>query len=299
MSCHEVVTLTTENLTRKRIRSECISLSNLSRPSQDLFNFGRPGVQIDLHFKFPEALKRNRLHFTSRIDARFLFLFVFSLIRPNLFAQEDNFLLWMNYAVKVPVNEKISWGGDVGVRGLGTTLDLSQLLIRPAVTYELKESASISGAVAWFGTYNRGTYALSELRFHQDLNATWPYLKSVHFFYRLRVEERFFFCTSDIPNAFRVRLRALMGVQTKDLTWLGTKRPIYFQSMLEGFKTIDRVEALEVFINQARFYAAFGHKISERFRYEIHYIHQGSTLFTSDGIETTQNIIRLRLLHNL
>lgn len=251
------------------------------------------------HLNLKPRIHRWKLSSASGKRARFLFLIVFSSIQLHLTAQEDDILLWMNYAVKVPVNEKLSWGGDVGARALGTSFDLSQMLVRPALTYKIKETTSISGAVAWFGSFAQGRYSSGELRFHQELNAEWPHLNPLYFFYRVRIEERFFFYKNDLPNAFRVRLRGLMGVQTRDLTWFGSKRPIYFQTIVEGFKTLADEEALEVFINQARFHLAFGHRISRRFRYEIHYIHQGSNLLTSGGLETTQNIFRIRLFHQL
>ncbi len=248
-----------------------------------------PRSWINLQSLQPSSVKR----------IRFVILLLIASIHLQLKAQQNDLLLWMNYSVTVPANEKLAWGGDFGVRGLGSTLELSQLLVRPAVAYKIKENSSIGGAVAWFGTFNQGTLNINELRFHQELNAEWPRWEPLHFFYRLRVEERFFFYKFDIPNAFRVRLRALMGVQTKDLTWFGPKRPLYFQSILEGFKTLADEEAFEVLINQARFHMAFGHKISKSFHYEIHYIHQGSNLFATNGLETSQNIFRIRLLHKL
>lgn len=229
----------------------------------------------------------------------FLLLGWVSLPCFQLSAQDLDNQLWMNYALKVPVNDRLSWGGDAGVRGAFTNLDWHQALIRPAVNYQFKESASVSGAVAWFGTFINESSSINELRFHQELNAKWPDLGVVHFFYRIRVEERFFFYQRDIPNEFRVRLRGLVGVRTQDLNWFGPKRPIYFESMFEGFKTIKDEEALEILINQARLYMAFGHRISKNFRYELHYIRQGSTLFTGEGPDSSQNIFRIRLLHNL
>jgi hypothetical protein len=231
--------------------------------------------------------------------AGLLFLGITLLSNTKLFAQDLDNQLWVNYALKVPVNDRLSWGGDAGVRGAFTNLDWHQTLIRPAVNYQFKESASVSGALAWFGTFINESSSINELRFHQELNAKWPDLDVVHFFYRIRVEERFFFYQRDIPNEFRVRLRGLVGVRTQDLTWFGPKRPIYFESMLEGFKTIKDEEALEILINQARLYTAFGHRISKNFRYELHYIYQGSTLFTGEGPDSSQNIFRIRLLHNL
>ena len=231
--------------------------------------------------------------------AGLLFLGITLLSNPQLIAQDLDNQLWMNYALKVPVNDRLSWGGDAGVRGAFTNLDWHQALIRPAVNYQIKESVGVSGALAWFGTFINENISINELRFHQELNAKWPDLDVVHFFYRIRVEERFFFYQRDIPNEFRVRLRGLVGVRTQDLNWFGPKRPIYFESMFEGFKTIKDEEALEILINQARLYMAFGHRISKNFRYELHYIRQGSTLFTGEGPDSSQNIFRIRLLHNL
>ena len=231
--------------------------------------------------------------------AGLFFLGIALLSNPQLIAQDLDNQLWINYALKVPVNDRLSWGGDAGVRGAFTNLDWHQALIRPAVNYQIKESVGVSGALAWFGTFINESISINELRFHQELNAKWPDLDVVHLFYRIRVEERFFFYQRDIPNEFRVRLRGLVGVRTEDLNWFGPKRPIYFESMFEGFKTIKDEEALEILINQARLYAAFGHRISKNFRYELHYIYQGSTLFTGEGPNSSQNIFRIRLLHNL
>ena len=228
-----------------------------------------------------------------------LFIGITLISNTKSFAQDLENQLWMNYVLKVPVNDRLSWGGDAGVRGTFSGLDWQQALIRPAVNYELKESVSISGALAWFGTFINQSSSINELRIHQELTAKWPDLNVVHFFYRVRVEERFFFYQRDIPNEFRVRLRGLVGMRTRDLNWFGTNRPIYLESMLEGFKTIKDEEALEILINQARLYAAFGHRISKNFRYELHYIYQGSTLFTGEGPDSSQNIFRIRLFHTL
>ena len=231
--------------------------------------------------------------------AGLFFLGITLISNTQLIAQDLDNQLWVNYALKVPVNDRLSWGGDAGVRGAFTNLDWHQALIRPAVNYRFKESASVSGAVAWFGTFIDGSSSINELRFHQELTAKWPDLDVVYLFYRIRIEERFFFYQRDISNEFRVRLRGLVGLRTRDLTWFGPKSPIYFESMFEGFKTIKDEEALEILINQARLYVAFGHRISKNFRYELHYIYQGSTLFTGEGPNSSQNIFRIRLLHNL
>ncbi len=214
-------------------------------------------------------------------------------------SQNVDHQFWMNYALTVPVNQKFSYGGDVGLRGLGSNRDWNQILIRPTVTYRFKYPISVAGAMAWFGTFNNGNYNVTEFRIHQDFNLKWPDLGFLELFYRVRIEERFFFYQAEIDNSFTVRLRGLIGIESQDFTWFGSKRPIYFQGIYEGFKTLGDESANEVFINQVRIHFAFGHRLSKRFRYELHYIAQRSRLFADDGLSTSQNIYRIRLFHRL
>lgn len=227
-------------------------------------------------------------------------IFVLGLGNPSsVLAQEIDHQFWMNYALSIPISEQLSWGGDIGVRGVGSNQDWNQILIRPAITYKFKKPFSVAGAMAWFGTFNDRDYNISEFRIHQDFNAKWPDLGFIEFFYRVRIEQRFFFYQNSIDNAFKVRLRGLIGVETQDLTWFGSKRPIYFQSIYEGFRTLDQDEAIEVFINSTRFHLAFGQRVSKSFRYELHYIAQRSRLFSEDGTRAAQNIYRIRLFQRL
>ena len=217
----------------------------------------------------------------------------------RLQAQEIDHQLWMNYAVTVPVNEKFSYGGDVGLRGLVSNYDWNQFLIRPNVNYRFNYIFSFSPAMAWFGTFNKNYYNVNEFRLHQDFNAKWPDLGIVEFFYRVRIEQRwFFYQSSDIDNTFNWRLRGLIGMETEDIKVFGGQRPIYFQLIYEGFQTVER-NATEVFVNQTRFHMAIGHRLSKVFRYELHYIRQGSRLLAEDGIAISQNIYRLRLFHRI
>ena len=228
------------------------------------------------------------------------FLIICLILNINkLQAQDIDHQFWMNYSLNIPINKQLSWGGDMGIRGLGSNRDWNQILIRPAISYRPKNIYSIALAVAYFGTYNQDNYNLTEFRIHQDFNLKWPDFGFIEFFYRIRVEERFFFYEEDYPNSFKVRLRGLIGLETEDITWFGTKRPIYFQILFEGFRTLDNEEAIEVFINQTRLHFAFGHRIAGNFRYELHYIKQRSRLLSESGRITGQNLYRIRLFHRL
>ena len=206
--------------------------------------------------------------------------------------------IWMNYALTVPVSEKFSYGGDVGYRWDISGLDWNQLLIRPTANYRFNSTFRVAGALALFQTFNRSSNNLSEFRIHQDFNVNWPDFKVVRFFSRFRAEQRFFYY-QNLPNSFNVRLRFLGGAQSKDLTFLGPRRPIYFKFLFEGFVTLNRKKDTELFINNTRTHFAFGHKLSRAWRYEVHYIRQGSRILSSDGFKISQDVFRLRVFHTL
>jgi hypothetical protein len=215
------------------------------------------------------------------------------------FAQEVDNQFWFDYTLIVPINNKWSYGGDIGLRGLVSNYDWNQTIIRPVVSYKINDVYGASPGIAWFRTINRYIGNVNEFRMHQDVTARWPDLGFVEFFYRVRVEERFFFFEDDqIANRFNLRLRGLIGVESDDIYILEARRPIYFQSIFEGFITPDQ-NAEELFINQTRFHLAFGHRLSSDFRYELHYIRQGSRLYVDDGIDIGQNIYRLRFFHRI
>ena len=179
-------------------------------------------------------------------------------------AQEVDNQLWINYTLTIPVNKNFSYGGDVGLRGLISNEDWNQFLIRPTATYRFNQTIAVAGAVALFSTFNKDMNNLYEYRMHQEVNIRWPELSVLSLFYRLRVEERFFFY-ENLPNDFNVRIRYLIGAESQDFTFLGAKRPIYFQAIFEGFKTVGDETAYQIFISQLRFHFAFGHRISSKF----------------------------------
>ena len=206
--------------------------------------------------------------------------------------------LWINYALNIRASQKFSYGGDTGIRGLISNRDWNQILIRPTATYRFNYTFSAAGAIAWFGTFNRDVSNINEFRIHQDFNIKWPDFGFVEFFYRLRVEQRWFFYET-LPNDFNIRIRYLIGAESKDFNFFGPKVPVYFQVIFEGFKTLNDESAIDVFINQTRLHFAYGQRISPRFRYEFHYIRQGSREFVDEGLQISQNIFRIRTFHTI
>ncbi len=225
-------------------------------------------------------------------------VFVLLTYAQNSYSQTIDEQLWMNYTIKFNVNEKFYYGGDLGIRGLFSNQDWIQFLIRPAVNYRFNAKTNMGGAIALFKTFNKDDYNVYEFRIHQELNIKWPKFNMFSLFWRVRIEERFFYFPNQ-PTKFRIRDRLLGGIQTKDITLFGDKHPIYFLGILEAFDIIGNNNSGEFYNNQSRLHAAFGHKLSPFFRYEIHYIWQRSRLLNEDGLQTHQHIIRLRFFHEI
>ena len=234
------------------------------------------------------------------IFRKFFIIIALLVSAPGLSPGQDvDHQLWVNYALTVPINTKWSYGGDTGIRGLVSNYDWNQFLIRPTLYYRINNTFRVSPAISWFHTNNKYSENVNELRIQQDLNINWPDLGFMAIFYRIRIEQRFFFFESeDLPNDFSMRVRGLVGIESADIRPFNMKRPIYFQVMYEGFATLKQ-EARETFVDQARLDLAVGHRISDRFRYELHFIRQASQLFWMDGMNVGQNIYRIRFFHRL
>ena len=186
----------------------------------------------------------------------------------------------------------------MGIRGFISNVDWNQFYFRPTARYRFNPILSIAGGPALFSTFNIDNLNVYEFRLTEDLNITGPKFKPLFLFYRIRLEQRWFFYEGG-GNSHKWRGRILIGVQSKDLKLFTQKRSFYFQGMWEGFQNLGNENALEFFINQTRTHFAFGHRLNKRMRYELHYIWQGSRLFSDSGIQTTQHIIRFRFFHRV
>ena len=224
---------------------------------------------------------------------------MFPALMANAQKEGKEHQLWSDYFITYHKSSKWSFGGDLGVRGFISNYNWNQYYIRPAITFKPKYGLTITGGVAYFHTNNKSAPNLNEWRGHEQVKFKWPDFGVIELFYRLRLEQRFYKYSYDLPNEYDNRLRLLIGLETMDFNWLGTKSPLYFSGTIEGFKPLEEENSSETFINQFRLDFAFVHRISKSFRYEVHYIAQQSKLFQRDGSEAQQNILRIRFIHNI
>jgi hypothetical protein len=232
------------------------------------------------------------------VNKNVLLLCSFFLLWVGLEAQQADNKLWVNFALKVPVSEKFSYGGDAGFRQILSEGNWKQFLIRPSVTYRMDPVFALGGALAYFKTYSGNAANLNEFRIHQEANMNWPDFGFARLSFRLRLEERFF-VYQDLPDNFSLRIRFLAQARTRDLTFLGDRRPVYFKFIFEGFEALNQKDALEFFVDNTRMHLAFGHRLSPAWRYEFHYIRQQSRLVSTGSLTLDQNIFRLRVFYTL
>jgi len=220
------------------------------------------------------------------------------LLITNGYSQSDSTVtqIWWDATLTHQFTPKLSVGGDFGYRGVASE-GWDMLMIRPMVRYRFKPSLNVVGGVGSFNTFGDLEGNTYEFRLFQDFNARWPDLPYVQFFHRIRFEQRFFY-HEKFENESQYRSRYLIGAESDDFAVFSKKRTFYLQTMWEGFFKLGG-GASERFVNNQRAHAAFGHRFSVKFRYELHYIWQKSRSFSHDGFKTTENIIRLRFYYLL
>lgn len=208
-----------------------------------------------------------------------------------------DFQTWTDLTINYFKTSKFSVGGDVGLRGIVSSKDWNMFYIRPTVNYTVTSIFKASGGIGSFNTFNKELNNAYEIRFFQDAHVSWPDIGWIDFYHRFRFEERFFFY-KNIDNDFSIRGRYLIRARTTDFRLIGKKKSFYLKGMWELFVPFDK-SAVELFVNNQRFYAAIGQRVSDKFRYEIFYIWQQSREFVDDGFETSENIMRLRFFYTI
>jgi hypothetical protein len=190
-------------------------------------------------------------------------------------------------------NSKWVYSGDYGIRGVLSGQDWTTFYVRPTFRYRIKPIFDVRAGVALFFTHDQELEDVIELRFHQETNVKWPEVVGMVFNHKLRFEERFFFY-QESDNDFSARARYHFTIESPDFRLFNIKGPFYVKASIEFFLPLGE-EATERYINQNRIEGVFGQRVSNRFRYEIHYIWQNSKDTDDGSFDTSANILRLRL----
>ena len=214
----------------------------------------------------------------SRFRIYIFLLLAFILTGLSSFGQVSsdrvNFQTWTDFTYAYFHTEQFSFGGDAGLRGIVSGKNWNTLYIRPTIHFTVSPIFKVSGGIGSFNTFYKDFNNTYELRFFQDAHISWPDIGWIDFYQRFRFEERLFFYKI-IENDISVRGRYLIRARTNDFRLIGKSKSFYLKGMWELFVPFDE-SAVELFINSQRFYFAIGHRVSEKFRYEVFYIWQKS-----------------------
>jgi len=229
-----------------------------------------------------------------------LFIIFICIAIPSIYAQNDeevDFQTWTDLTIKNYLSQKWILTGDLGIRGLVSTKDWNQFYIRPTIEYLISPSFNVRGAVGLFNTRYEALSNALEFRIHQEADLKWPDFSVITFNHRLRFEERFFFY-KELENDISFRMRYLIGIETTNFRIIGKKRAFYLLAQAEWFIPLGKSSA-EVLVNNTRIYTGFGHRVSNKFRYEIYYVWQKSRIGSDDGLKTTENVLRFRFYYTI
>jgi len=234
------------------------------------------------------------------LRAQIIFLFILSTTSSQVFAQSETntFQTWTDVNLNYSLNNKITLGGDIGLRGMVSRNNWNQFYVRPTFRLFFNRTVRMSMGVAYFFTSSDIVQNVRELRFFQQVIITWPKFEYIAIKHRVRLEERFFAYGDQIvlntPRSDKeIRSRYQIGLESADFKLFKENNYLYFLTNFEAFFHFDDF-AFEQSINNTRTTLGFGHRIGSSFRYELNYIFQNSRLLTKDGVATTENILRIR-----
>ena len=136
-----------------------------------------------------------------------------------------DFQTWSDSTLTYFKTQRLSFGGDAGLRGIVSSKDWNFLYVRPTINYTLGAMLKVSGGIGSFNTFNKKLSSTYELRFFQGAHVSWPDIGWIDFYHRFRFEERFFFY-KNINNDFSFRGRYLIRARTINFKLIGEKKCI-------------------------------------------------------------------------
>ena len=216
----------------------------------------------------------------------------------NAIAQEDDtdFQTWLDYKAFYQVSERIQFDGDLGIRGVISGEEWTQLFLRPSFVQRNRNWLQLHGGLGLWYTFEQNTSNAFELRPWQGIKILWPKPVSFTFHHFFRLEERMELTPA---WAFTIRFRYRIGVKTPNLVFRKLpNNPFFVFIGMEFFMNLN--EAIEErYVNRNRFTLRLGNHVAKTWRVEVEFIRQGSRRGTEEGFKTSEYMLRLRIKHDL
>jgi hypothetical protein len=226
----------------------------------------------------------------------FSILVLLAALYVNLTAQDDqtDSQSWFDFRTFYTIDEKWTYDGDYGMRGFISDENWRRVYIHPAFVYDLSTAIDLRGGMRFIFTKEKDLSNTFEIRPWQGIRFIWPKTSWVILSQYVRLEERFTWGMEDDSFDFVFRLRYRIMAKTPNLKLVSINQTFYFLTSLELFANLG--EAIqETFVDRSRITFGMGYFITQAWRVELHYILQGSNLFTEEGYTADVKILRLRL----
>ena len=185
-----------------------------------------------------------------------------------LHAQKSNTGNWFIYFGNQKINNKWNWHNEVQYRNFNFMGDLSQLLVRTGIGYNLTENNN--NILLGYGFINSQKYlsnsnekvGTNEHRVFQQF-ITRQSFNNVFLQHRYRIEERF------LPNDFQMRFRYFLGINIPINKPRLEKNAYYFSAYNEIF-----INAQQNIFDRNRLYGAIGYIFNKNIKMEAGYMAQ-------------------------
>ena len=185
-----------------------------------------------------------------------------------LHAQKSNSGNWFIYFGNQKINSKWNWQNEVQYRNFNFMGDLSQLIVRTGIGYNLTENNN--NILLGYGFINSQKYlpnsnnkvGTTEHRIYQQF-ITRQNFNKVFLQHRYRIEERF------LPNDFQMRFRYFLGINIPINKPNIEKNAYYLSAYNEIF-----INAKQNIFDRNRFYGAIGYVINKNIKIEAGYMAQ-------------------------
>ena len=185
-----------------------------------------------------------------------------------LHAQKSNTGNWFIYFGNQKINNKWNWHNEVQYRNFNFMGDLSQLLVRTGIGFNLTENNN--NILLGYGFINSQKYlsnsnekvGTNEHRVFQQFITRQSFNK-VFLQHRYRIEERF------LPNDFQMRFRYFLGINIPINKPRLEKNAYYFSAYNEIF-----INAQQNIFDRNRLYGAIGYVFNKNIKMEAGYMAQ-------------------------
>jgi hypothetical protein len=186
----------------------------------------------------------------------------------DLHAQKSNTGNWFIYFGNQKINNKWNWHNEVQYRNFNFIGDLSQLLVRTGIGYNLTENNN--NILLGYGFINSQKYlsnsnekvGTNEHRVYQQF-ITRQNFNKVFLQHRYRIEERF------LPNDFQMRFRYFLGINIAINKPKIEKNAYYLSAYNEIF-----INAQQNIFDRNRLYGAIGYVFNKNIKIEAGYMAQ-------------------------